>query len=142
MTQPSRVIYLPPGVVPGPAAGPAQPHASPTPGIPFDRVFFEQVLPRSIAAFCTQVDCESSPLVELLTVDGSTHYVKGISGVADLWVALHTTDPERDHPVQVFVAYQTILRVAVHPGDDERRGRLGFALEATVPDGPVTATRA
>lgn len=122
MTQPGRVLYLPPGVatpVAGPAAGPS--------GVPFDRSFFEQILPSAVASFCRQVDCGQSPLVELLTVDGVTHYVKGISGVADGWVALHTTDGERDDAVQLFIPYQTIFRVAVHAADPTHR-HLGFAL--------------
>jgi hypothetical protein len=97
------------------------------PGVPFDRQFFEQVLPQSVAGFSQASKCDS-PVVELLTVDGVTHYVKGVSGVSDSWVALHTTLPDHDHPVQVFVPYQTIFRMAVHPCDGKRRS-LGFVLE-------------
>ena len=123
MTEPSRVIYLPPGVVPAPQN--AQPIPIPS-GIPFDRAFFETVLPQSIAGFCSQVECKI-PVVELTTVDGTRHYVNGISGVADLWVALHTSIPSHEHPVQVFVPYQTIFRVEIHPEMDEYRQHLGFA---------------
>ena len=134
MTQPSRVIYLPPGVVAGPATAAAQPNAPVGSGIPFDRTFFEQVLPQSIGAFCSQVECES-PLVEVLTADGATHLVKGISGVSDAWVALHTIDAEHESTVQVFIPYQTIFRIAVHPSDD-RRHHLGFVLEPAPPRDP------
>lgn len=113
------VLYLPPGVV-LPAAGPA---AAPT-GAPFDRAFFERVLPDTVRAFCEQAKCEE-PVVEVLTVDGERHFVRGISGVADQWVALHTVRPDHPHPVQVFVPYVTIFRVEIHPEMDERRG-IGF----------------
>lgn len=125
MTQPSRVIYLPPGVVPAPGGQPAA--ATPS-GIPFDRAFFEQVLPGSIASFSRQVTCHQ-PIVQLLTVDGTTHYVKGVAGVADSWVALHTQTQERDLTAEVFVPYTTIFRLAIHPCDDHNR-RLGFILDA------------
>jgi hypothetical protein len=95
------------------------------PGIPFDRAFFEQVLPGSVHSFCAQAECES-PIVELLTVDGTRHYVKGISGVSDSWVALHTQDEDHDHAIQVFLPYQTIYRVEIHPEDDAKQRRLGF----------------
>ena len=125
MTQPQRVIYLPPGVVP---PAPSQPQvvtqAGPS-GVPFDRTFFEQVLPPSIAGFCQQVQCKV-PVVELITVDGVKHYINGISGVADAWVALQTASPEHDHPTQVFIPYQTIFRVEIHPEEDVKRQRLGF----------------
>ena len=130
MGQPSRVLYLPPGVTPGPTPGqPAQQVVMPS-GIPFDRGFFEQVLPHSVAAFCAQVNCPT-PIVELLTTDGTTHYVKGIAGVSDSWVALHTMSPDHEHDVQVFIPFQTIFRVEVHPESDELRKRLGFVLTAT-----------
>jgi hypothetical protein len=96
-------------------------------GIPFDRSFFEKVLPESAKAFCAQAGCESA-IVELLTVDGQTHYINGISGVADSWVALHTAHADHDHPVQVFIPYQTIFRVEIHPAEDHTRHRLGFVL--------------
>lgn len=124
MNQPSRVIYLPPGVVPPPAA--ATPQAAPiNNGIPFDRSFFEQILPAAINGFCKQVGCEI-PVVEVSTVDGATHYVNGISGVSDQWVALSTARPDHPHPVQMFVPYQTIYRIEIHPEPDEKRAHLGF----------------
>lgn len=123
MTQPSRVIYLPPGVVAATPA-PAQPTGAPS-GIPFDRNFFENILPPSIAAFCQQTRCDV-PVVEVSTVDGVTHYVNGISGLSDTWVALQTARPEHTHPTQVFIPYQTICRVEIHPEDDEHRRHLGF----------------
>jgi len=122
MTQPTSVIYLPPGVLP-PVSAMQQPQSNP--GIPFDRAFFEQVLPGSVHSFCAQAECES-PIVELVTVDGSRHYVKGISGVSDNWVALHTQDDSHDHAVQVFLPYTTIYRVEIHPEDDAKQRRLGF----------------
>lgn len=128
MTQPQRVIYLPPGVVPTqPVGAPAQPLPS---GIPFDRKFFEETLPAAIKSFCNQVECPV-PLVELLTVDGATHYVNGISGVSDLWVALHTASVNHEHPTQIFVPYGTIFRIEIHPEHDEGKARLGFL---TAPD--------
>lgn len=127
MTAPSRVIYLPPGVTP--AAAPSGPIAGVPSAVPFDRAFFEQVLPQSIRHFCEQVDCGQLPVVELLTVDGTTHYVNGISGVSDSWVALHTSNVEHEHPVQVFVPYQTIFRLSIHPAEDHGRRRLGFLVE-------------
>ena len=138
MSQPSRVIYLPPGVV---AASPA-PQQAPTisSGIPFDRNFFENVLPPSVAGFCKQVDCEV-PVVELSTVDGVTHYVNAISGLSDTWVALQTSSPEHAHPTQVFVPYQTIYRVEIHPEHDRQRRHLGF-LTPAAPKQPLARRRA
>jgi hypothetical protein len=133
--QTGRSIYLPPGtVVPPQVIVPAT-----NPGIPFDRPFFEQILPKAIESFCQQVECKV-PVVELLTVDGTTHYVNAISGVSDLWVALQTTQVDHDHPTQVFVPYQTIFRVEIHPAENERRQRLGF-LPAPKP-APRTNRRA
>lgn len=121
MTQ--NVIYLPPGVIPAPAATPP---SGPAPSnIPFDRNFFEKVLPGAIDSFCTQTECRT-PMVELLTVDGTTHFVNGISGVSDSWVALHASRKEHEHPMQVFVPFQTIFRVEIHPEPDTRMARLGF----------------
>ena len=122
MTQPSRVIYLPPGVVPAPTG------QSPTPpsGIPFDRSFFQQILPGSIASFGENTTC-SQPIVELLTTDGTSHYVKGIVGVADNWVALHTQRKDHAEAVEVFLPYQTIFRVEIHPCGDQDR-TLGFLV--------------
>lgn len=124
MNLPSRVIYLPPGVVPPAAVAPTQ--AAPVnTGIPFDRVFFQQILPAAIAEFCKQAGCDI-PVVEVNTVDGMTLYVNGISGVSDQWVALSTARPDHPHPVQMFVPYQTIYRVEIHPEPDEKRAHLGF----------------
>ena len=121
MTQPARVIYLPPGVVPTPAMGPGNaPNA-----IPFDRLFFEQVLAPAIAAFCAQTQCKV-PVVELMTVDGDTHYVNGVAGMTDTWVALHTSTVEHQRPAEVFIPFQTIFRVEIHPETDEKRRHLGF----------------
>ncbi|MBE0608558.1 MAG: hypothetical protein IH609_04210 [Dehalococcoidia bacterium] len=127
MTQPSRVIYLPPGVVAGTPV--PQPAAAIGAGIPFDRNFFENILPPSIASFCQQTNCQV-PVVEVSTVDGMTHYVNGISGLADTWVALQTARPEHTHPTQVFLPYQTIYRVEIHPEEDEGRRHLGFVTPA------------
>ncbi|KAA0234530.1 MAG: hypothetical protein HUU14_10720 [Dehalococcoidia bacterium] len=126
MVQAANVIYLPPGV----AAAPPQVAQT---AIPFDRAFFEQILPGAVSAFCEQTGCEG-PIVEVLTLDGTTHYVNGISGLTDSWVALHTADPEHDHAVQVFVPYQTIFRVEVHPSSDLHPGRMGFVT--TPPKAP------
>lgn len=112
------VLYLPPGVV-VPAAPVPSPNAP-----PFDRAFFERLLPEAVRAFCEQARCEE-PVVEVLTVDGDRHYVRGVSGVTDQWVALHTASPDHEHPIQVFVPYGTIYRVEIHPEMGERR-RLGF----------------
>ncbi len=123
MGMPSRVIYLPPGVTPPPSMSPQVQQVAPN-GIPFDRAFFQQFLPQAIASFRSQVTCDT-PVVELLTVDGTTHYVRGIAGVSDSWVALHTTTEDHGHPVQAFIPYQTIFRVELHPCGDARRP-LGF----------------
>jgi len=129
MTQPTqRVLYLPPGVVAAPAPAPVPQSQT---GLPFDRAFFEQLLPQMVANFCHQVEC-AAPLVEVMTVDGARHYVNGISGVTDQWVALHTTQPDHTHAVQTFVPYTTIYRVEIHPGSDDRR-QLGFVLNAPAP---------
>ena len=126
MTQPQRVLYLPPGVVP--AAPSPQQQALPV-GLPFDRTFFEQVLPQAVQAFCTQLGC-SHPVVELLTVDGTTHFVNGIVGVSDQWVALQTSQEGHDHVKQVFLPYATVFRVEVHPSPDADRNHLGFVLDS------------
>jgi hypothetical protein len=139
MTQPSRVIYLPPGIVPAPQPTPG-PAGVPS-GIPFDRGFFERVLPQSIAGFCSQTHCDT-PVVEVTTVDGITHYVNGISGVADSWVALQTSTPEQEHPVQAFIPYQTIFRIEIHPETDARRHHLGFDTTAEAPKPVETAAAA
>ncbi len=125
MSQPPTAIYLPPGVIPPSAApGPAGPQF---PGIPFDRAFFERLLPQAVQHFCSQVPC-SVPRVELYTVDGTIHFVNAISGVTDTFVALQTSREDHDHAMQVFIPYQTIFRVEIHPEDDDRK-RLGFDLE-------------
>ncbi len=131
MTQPSRVIYLPPGLAPPtqPVSAQQGPTAS---GIPFDRTFFEQVLPQLIAGFCSQTQCDV-PVVEVSTVDGMTHYVNGIAGVADAWVALRTSVLEHEHPVQAFIPYQTIFRVEIHSETDARGHHLGFDTSAEAP---------
>ena len=144
MTQPSRVIYLPPGVVA--PQGPSSPPVPVAPGIPFDRTFFEQILPPSVQHFCQQVGCVV-PIVEVLTVDGMTHYVNGISGVTDQWVALQCAQPDHPHVMQVFVPYQTIFRVEIHPEHDERRRNLGFVTTSVAKNGvpvvePVVAKKA
>ena len=92
------------------------------------------MLAQSIQAFCAQVAC-TNPVVEVLTVDGAVHYVKGISGVADNWIALHTTSPEHHDAIQVFIPYQTIFRVAIRPCDDDRRP-LGFIVDKFADAGP------
>jgi hypothetical protein len=121
VTQPTRVIYLPPGVTAASQAATPSPISS----IPFDRGFFESVLPPAIDAFCKQSDC-TVPIVELTTVDGFSHFVNGISGASESWVALHTSRTDHEQPVQVFIPYQTIFRVEIHAEPDERRHRLGF----------------
>lgn len=126
MTQPQHVLYLPPGVVP--AASAIHQQVMPN-GLPFDRTFFEQVLPQSIQAFCSQTEC-TLPVVELLTVDGTTHFVNGIAGVSDQWVALQTSSEGHEHVVQVFLPYATIFRVEVHPSPDSTRSHLGFLLDS------------
>jgi hypothetical protein len=124
MTQPSSVIYLPPGVVPATPAA-----QRPVDGLPFGRQFFEAVLPRAVTAFCDSVECKI-PRVELYTTDGATHFVNAVSGVTDLWVALQTRREGHDHSIEVFVPYQTIYRVEIHPESDENHGGLGFYLPA------------
>ena len=124
MTTASSVIYLPPGVVPPahslPVGVPAGPMA-----VPFDRQFFELVLPRAVQAFCSQVECHI-PRVEVYTTDGSTLFVNGISGVTDAWVAVQASREDRQNAIQVFLPYQTIYRVEIHPESDATRRHLGF----------------
>lgn len=120
-----NVLYLPPGVVP--PTGPQQATQVVSSGVPFDRVFFERILPQAIGAFCSQTDC-NIPRVELMTVDGSSHYVTGIIAVTDIWVSLQVAKEEHDHPIQAFIPYQTIYRVEVHP-ETERRRHIGFIRE-------------
>ena len=137
------MIYLPPGVVA--PQGPSSPPGPAFPGVPFDMGFFQQILPAAIDGFCKQVGCKV-PIVEVLTVDGVTHYVNGILGVADQWVALQTSRPDHEHVIQMFVPYQTIFRVEVHPESDERRRHLGFVTEThptpvpAIPAIPAPAT--
>jgi len=120
MTTASSVIYLPPGVVP-PAHGlPPGPMA-----VPFDRQFFELVLPRAVQAFCSQVECHI-PRVEVYTTDGSTLFVNGISGVTDAWVAVQASREDHENAIQVFLPYQTIYRVEIHSESDAARRRLGY----------------
>lgn len=122
------MIYLPPGVIP--AAGNSA-NAAPT-GIPFDRAFFEKLLPQAVQVFCNSTEC-NVPRVELFTIDGSTHYVTGVSGVTDSFVALQTAREDHDHPMQVFIPYQSIFRVEIHPESDHDRRKLGFNLDAKAP---------
>jgi hypothetical protein len=123
MTMPQNVIYLPPGVVP-----PAQAGAVPVPSnIPFDRTFFEAMLPQAIKAYCEQVHC-TSPQVQVATLDGSVHHVVGISGVTDGWVAVHATREDHAHAMEIFLPYQTIYRVEIHPEADADHRHLGFSL--------------
>ncbi|MBA4179086.1 MAG: hypothetical protein C0506_00715 [Anaerolinea sp.] len=104
-------------------------------------MFFEQVLPRAIQSFCSQTACPL-PVLELMTVDGTTHYVNAIAGVADNWVALQTSSEDHQHPVQVFLPYNTIFRVEVHPEPDNGRGHLGFLLASASQPATVVETRA
>lgn len=119
---PNNVIYLPPGVMP-PAASPV-PGAS---GIPFDRQFFERILPQAVKAYCEQANC-TSPQVRLATMDGSQHLIVGISGVTDSWVAVQASREDHPHVMEIFLPYQTIYRVEIHPEGDEGHGHLGFVL--------------
>jgi hypothetical protein len=134
MTRPSNVIYLPPGVVPPP---PTVPAPVGTPGVPFDRQFFQEILGGAVKSFCEQAEC-SSPIVELFTIDGARHFIKGISGVSDSWVALHTQAEDHDHPIQVFLPFTTIYRVEIHAENDTKQRRLGFISPA--PEPPVVIT--
>lgn len=127
MTQ--NVLYLPPGVAPPPVVQPAVAIGG---GPPFDRAFFERVLQPSVEAFCKHINCEQ-PVVEVTTIDGITHYVMGISGIADQWVALQTADRDHTDPAQVFLPYQTIFRVEIHPDGNGRERRLGFLLNQPKP---------
>jgi hypothetical protein len=101
-------------------------------GIPFDRAFFERLLPQAVQSFCSQTTCPL-PVVEVLTMDGSRHFVNAVSGVTDTFVALQTSLEDHDHVVQAFIPYQTIYRVEIHPEADDNRRRLGFALDAKTP---------
>jgi hypothetical protein len=123
MTMPQNVIYLPPGVMPPAPNGAAAQAAN----IPFNRQFFEAMLPQAIKSYCEQVHC-TSPQVQVATLDGSLHHVVGISGVTDGWVAVHATREDHDHSMEVFLPYQTIYRVEIHPEADAAHNHLGFSL--------------
>lgn len=123
MTTPSNVIYLPPGVMP-PVQGAV---GSPGPAVPFNREFFQRMLPAAVKDYCEQVHC-ISPQVQVVTVDGVVHHVVGIAGVADAWVALHATREDHPHAMEIFLPYQTIYRVEIHPEADDGHNHLGFLL--------------
>lgn len=117
-------LILPPGAV-----TPTAPTAS---GPPFDRDFFESVLPSAIQSYCSQVSC-TMPLVQLFTADGARHYIRAISGVNDQWVALHTQEELNEQPVQVFIPYATVIRVEIHPDLSPDLRRFGFLTDAEPP---------
>ncbi len=114
-------LILPPG-----AAQPTMPTASRP---PFDRSFFETVLPQAIQSYCSQVAC-AMPLVQVFTTDGLRHYIRGISGVTDQWVSLHTQEELNEQPVQVFIPYATVMRVEIHPDLSPDLRRFGFLTES------------
>ena len=117
---PGTALVLPPGVILPP------PNPIPPPdGPPFGREFFERFLPQVAAAFCERAPCDSV-IVELLTTDGATHLVRGISAIHDQWVALQLVSKERRHPVDAFIPYQTIFRIEIHPRLARQPRRLGF----------------
>ncbi len=118
MTDPAPLV-LPPAVLP-----PERP-APPPSGAPFDRRFFESVLPGAVRAYCTQVAC-TIPLVQLFTSDGARHYIRAISAVSDSWVALHTQAERNEQPIQVFIPYPAIMRVEIHPDLSPELRRFGF----------------
>ncbi len=132
MTQPRNVIYLPPGVVPPAPASPLQPEER----IPFNRQFFEAVLPQAVASFCKQVACDA-PRVEVYATDGSVHYVNAISGVTDAWVALYASREEHKEALELFLPYQTVYRVEIHPESDENRRHLGFVAPLAAQQPPA-----
>lgn len=108
-------LILPPGLGSTPSAGS---------GAAFGRDFFESVLPQSVQSYCNQVTC-TSPVVEVYTIDGRKHYVRAVSAVSERWVALDTQD-DGDEPVQVFLPYETVLRVEIHADLTPEMRRLGF----------------
>ena len=116
-------LILPPGAVPTQAV-------SAPPGPPFDRNFFESVLPGAIQSYCSQVAC-TMPLVQVFTADGARHYIRAISGVTDQWVALHTQEELNEQPVQVFVPYATVIRVEIHPDLSPDLRRFGFLTDSS-----------
>jgi hypothetical protein len=132
MTQPRNVIYLPPGVVPPEPASSLQPEAR----APFDRQFFEAMLPQAVASFCKQVECDA-PRVEVYTTDGTVHYVNAISGVTDTWVALYASREEHKDALELFLPYQTVYRVEIHPESDENRRHLGFVAPLAAQQPPA-----
>ena len=124
-------LILPPGAVP------TTPASSPS-GPPFDRNFFESVLPNAIQSYCSQVSC-TMPLVQLFTADGARHYIRAISGVSDQWVALHTQEEANEEPVQVFIPYVTVIRVEIHPDLSPDLRRFGFLTDSTPPTEQIAA---
>jgi hypothetical protein len=131
--QPSRVIYLPPGVVA--PQGPSSPAVPANPGIPFDKAFFQQILPAAVDGFCQQVGC-NVPILEVLTVDGMTHYVNGIIGVADQWLRSRSQAGPRARD-QMFVPYRRYSAWSSSRAGRRRR-HLGFAASG---DKPTTVRR-
>jgi len=121
---PRNIIYLPPGVLPPAQAG--TPVVVPS-GVPFDRQFFEAILPQAIKAYCEQANC-TSPQVQVATIDGALHHIVGISGVTDSWVAMQASREDHAHVMEIFLPYQTIYRIEIHPEGDESHGHLGYVL--------------
>ncbi len=119
-----NALILPAGVVPPPATLPPSPA-----GPPFDRAFFESILPEVAVAFCERAQCDSV-IVELLTADGTTHLVRGISALHDQWVALQVASTKHQHEVDVFIPYQTIYRIEIHPRLARQPRRLGFRVHS------------
>ena len=132
----SSPLILPPGVVSPGQQAPAAPS-----GFPFSREFFESVLPGAIQSYCTQVAC-TMPLVQLFTADGRQHYVRAISAVSDLWVALHTQEELDEQPVQMFIPYMTIIRIEIHPDLTPGLRRFGFITDSSPPSAAQIAGEA
>lgn len=134
-----NLLVLPPGVL----LPPPPPPAGPQPGSPpFNRDFFERILPEVAAAFCERAACDSV-IVELITTDGATHLVKGISALSEQWVALQLASTEYDHEIDSFIPYQAIYRLELHPRLAREPRRLGYlgtlgrgAPPALLPPGP------
>ncbi len=108
-------LILPPGLGSTPSA---------SSGAAFGRDFFESVLPQSVQSYCNQVTC-TAPVVEVYTIDGRKYYVRAVSAVSERWTALDTQDDD-DEPVQVFLPYETVLRVEIHADLTPEMRRLGF----------------
>ncbi len=107
-------LILPPGLGASQGSG----------GAAFGRDYFQTILPQTVQSYCDQVSC-TNPVVEVYTIDGRKFYVRAVSATSERWVALDTQDDDEE-PVQVFLPYETVLRIEIHADLTPEMRRLGF----------------